>query len=235
MYLDKCLSDLKFCTFSLQNVESIKKIHEANLLKDIFNAGEMTLVADVVRECVVKQEAKILSLRLEVPILLIKENEDFAFLVAEIAKQWVYYQNALNARYNVYDRSMTESALEVYKSRLNLIKQGLPEKYINVIDENSLTSENKSADKNGCYIATSIYGSYDCPQVWTLRRFRDNVLDEYLLGRIFIKIYYAISPVMVKLFGETTLFKLMFNSILNRMVSNLNNKGFEDTPYNDKY
>lgn len=28
----------------------------------------------------------------------------------------------------------------------------------------------------GCYVATAVYGSYDCPQVWTLRRFRDNTL-----------------------------------------------------------
>ena len=27
---------------------------------------------------------------------------------------------------------------------------------------------------SGCYIATCVYGSYDCPQVQTLRRFRDD-------------------------------------------------------------
>jgi len=25
----------------------------------------------------------------------------------------------------------------------------------------------------GCYIATAVYGSYNCPEVWTLRRYRD--------------------------------------------------------------
>lgn len=29
------------------------------------------------------------------------------------------------------------------------------------------TSSNK--DSEGCYIATAVYGSYDCPEVWTLR------------------------------------------------------------------
>ena len=28
----------------------------------------------------------------------------------------------------------------------------------------------------GCYVATAVYGSYDCPEIWTLRRFRDKVL-----------------------------------------------------------
>ena len=41
----------------------------------------------------------------------------------------------------------------------------------------------------GCYIATAVYGSYDCPQVWTLRRFRDFKLAKSLGGRIFIKLY----------------------------------------------
>lgn len=31
----------------------------------------------------------------------------------------------------------------------------------------------------GCYVATAVYHSYNCPQVWTLRRFRDGVLAEH--------------------------------------------------------
>lgn len=30
-----------------------------------------------------------------------------------------------------------------------------------------------SSSNDGCYIATSVYGSYDCPEVWNLRCFRD--------------------------------------------------------------
>ena len=30
--------------------------------------------------------------------------------------------------------------------------------------------------KRGCYVATAVYGSYDCPEVWTLRRYRDDTL-----------------------------------------------------------
>ncbi|MFR9028073.1 MAG: DUF2726 domain-containing protein [Clostridium sp.] len=33
--------------------------------------------------------------------------------------------------------------------------------------------------RRGCYIATAVYGSYDCPQVWVLRRFRDQILEKY--------------------------------------------------------
>ena len=36
-------------------------------------------------------------------------------------------------------------------------------------------------NSGGCYVATCVYGSYDCPQVWTLRRFRDNTLAETMI------------------------------------------------------
>jgi len=86
----------------------------------------------------------------------------------------------------------------------------------------------------GCYVATAVYGSYDCPEVWTLRRYRDHTLAENRYGRAFIKIYYAVSPTLVKWFGQTEWFKRMWRGKLDRMVAKLQAKGVEDTPYEDK-
>ncbi len=86
----------------------------------------------------------------------------------------------------------------------------------------------------GCYVATAVYGSYDCPQVWTLRRFRDYTLAETWYGRAFIHTYYAVSPTLVKWFGNTNWFKNMWKPTLDRMVEKLNEKGVEDTPYDDR-
>lgn len=85
----------------------------------------------------------------------------------------------------------------------------------------------------GCYVATAVYGSYDCPQVWTLRRYRDYTLAETWHGRAFIKTYYAISPTLVKWFGHTEWFKKMWQGKLDRMVSKLQANGVESTPYED--
>ena len=85
----------------------------------------------------------------------------------------------------------------------------------------------------GCYVATAVYGSYDCPEVWTLRRFRDQVLAKTWYGRLFIHLYYAVSPTAVRLFGQTSLFQNFFRSILDPWVANLQSDGFESTPYND--
>lgn len=93
---------------------------------------------------------------------------------------------------------------------------------------------NNTTESGGCYVATAVYGSYNCPQVWTLRRYRDYTLAETWHGRAFIKTYYAISPTLVKLFGHTEWFKKMWQGTLDRMVKKLQTKGFESTPYEDK-
>ena len=86
----------------------------------------------------------------------------------------------------------------------------------------------------GCYVATAVYGSYDCPQVWTLRRYRDYTLSETWYGRAFIRTYYAVSPTLVKWFGHKDWFRNMWKPTLDRMVKKLNNSGVENTPYNDR-
>lgn len=94
--------------------------------------------------------------------------------------------------------------------------------------------QNTIASSGGCYVATAVYGSYDCPEVWTLRRYRDKDLAATWHGRAFIYIYYAISPTLVKWFGHTVWFKKMWRGKLDHMVKKLQDKGYEDTPYEDK-
>lgn len=88
--------------------------------------------------------------------------------------------------------------------------------------------------KPGCYIATCVYGSYDCPQVWTLRRFRDYKLSHSFIGHLFIKVYYTISPRLVKTFGEKALFRKFGKGFLDKLVKNLMDNGYDDTPYYDR-
>lgn len=110
-------------------------------------------------------------------------------------------------------------------------------KMIHEIDESHIIpseAPRQPSSSGGCYVATAVYGSYDCPQVWTLRRFRDYTLAETWHGRAFIRVYYAISPTLVKWFGHTEWFKNMWKDKLDRMVANLNADGVENTPYEDK-
>lgn len=93
----------------------------------------------------------------------------------------------------------------------------------------------EAEQKSGCYIATAVYGSYDCPEVWTLRRFRDNTLDRTWYGRAFIRTYYAVSPTLVRWFGKDSWFQALFRPMLDRLVARLRQSGVEDTAYQDKY
>ena len=85
-----------------------------------------------------------------------------------------------------------------------------------------------------CYIATAVYGSYDCPEVWTLRRYRDNVLGASWYGRLFIITYYAISPTVVQYFGRTRIFQKLWRGKLDAFVKKLNDQGISSKPYADK-
>lgn len=98
----------------------------------------------------------------------------------------------------------------------------------------STQQTNNTGSKGGCYVATAVYGSYDCPEVWTLRRFRDEMLAETWYGRAFIRIYYALSPTLVKWFGKKIWFKNLWKPTLDKMVLKFNKAGLKDTPYQDK-
>jgi hypothetical protein len=86
----------------------------------------------------------------------------------------------------------------------------------------------------GCYVATAVYGSYDCPEVWTLRRFRDQKLKSTRRGRAFIRLYYAFSPAAVALFGKSRLFRAFWKPRLDRLTARLQEKGYSPAPYRDE-
>ena len=96
------------------------------------------------------------------------------------------------------------------------------------------SSSGSGKQSKGCYIATAVYGSYDCPEVWVLRRFRDDTLYISRPGRAFIKCYYKISPFLVKHFGHTNWFVRFWRNGLDNMVSKLRSRGISDAAYDDR-
>lgn len=106
---------------------------------------------------------------------------------------------------------------------------------VNETKQPTVGQNTSKKSQNGCYIATSVYGSYDCSSVWVLRRFRDYKLAQNFFGRCFIKIYYFCSPHLVKWFGDKNWFKKFWKNILDEKVEKLKRQGFSDKPYNDLY
>lgn len=117
-----------------------------------------------------------------------------------------------------------------YISYANLIES----KYHGKVLEQNPDYKLQKPPKEGCYVATCVYGSYDCPEVWTLRRFRDNTLRQSFLGRTFIKCYYATSPTIVKYFGDYKVFNSIFKPVLDKFVNKLQDEGIDSTVYFDE-
>lgn len=126
---------------------------------------------------------------------------------------------------------------EYIKNKIAQTLASLPVTRVHHFNQHSNTVQTEATivEKRGCYIATCVYGSYDCPSVWTLRRFRDQTLQKSWLGRSFIKAYYAVSPKLVEWFGDNKQFKIFGKRMLDVLVKKLRNWGFKDTPYEDSF
>ena len=159
--------------------------------------------------------------------------------------------HGIERNFDMNIREVQEYVAASWEAMLRLEQAFKKENYNNVLDDETINTyiqnirqydpvydEMEPIPENtgggGCYIATAVYGSYDCPQVWTLRRFRDHMLAKTWLGRVFIRTYYAISPTLVKWFGETKWFQAIWSGVLDKLVEKLRSKGVESTPYHDK-
>ncbi|MDR2599316.1 MAG: Ig-like domain-containing protein [Oscillospiraceae bacterium] len=98
----------------------------------------------------------------------------------------------------------------------------------------AVTIPQKRGCLKACYIATVVYGSYDCPEVYVLRRFRDQTLEKTWYGRGFIAFYYFTSPIAVTLFGKTKWFNRLWENRLSKFVGKLKASGYDDSAYTDR-
>lgn len=154
----------------------------------------------------------------------------------ELLKVQKEYVQFLSTKYeNAYSFEFRNAPFcrDVYKSAVSFIETET-KRLTSEIQNKELSYVKPEIKKSGCYIATAVYGSYDCPEVWTLRRYRDYSLAETWYGRVLINSYYAISPTLVKWFGNTTWFKKIWRPMLDRLVIRLNGRGIKGTPYHDR-
>ena len=78
-----------------------------------------------------------------------------------------------------------------------------------------------SSSSGSCYIATMAYGDYDHPQVMVLRDYRDEKLANTILGKGFIKFYYATSPYLVKLLKNQKHINKLIRNLLDKFINRI--------------
>ena len=188
-----------------------------------------TILNEIIEKSLASSNSQIKELRIQVLQILTQSciigSSEFEVLDHYLFK----WHKEKNMKIQAPDplRSIFLEAYPVAKAELD--EYGLGGELVDLNEE-----EKSSSGGGGCYVATSIYGSYDCPEVWTLRRFRDNTLANSIPGRMFIKFYYAVSPTVVKYFGETKVFKDFFKPRLDKLVSKLQDEGVESSFYIDE-
>lgn len=177
------------------------------------------------------------------------ENSDNELYLSSTAQYFIgsYYYNGKGVEkdidksfewWNVAAQNGNEKAAEMlqiaYDAGNGNINAGIEAIKAEEYGTDSSSSQSPNTQSTGgCYVATCVYGSYDCPEVWTLRRYRDYDLAQTWYGRIFIKAYYTISPKIVHIFGKSEFVKKIWKMPLDRMVRSLRKKGYESSQYDD--
>ena len=75
--------------------------------------------------------------------------------------------------------------------------------------------ESDAAGGGFCFVATAVYGGENHFNLIVLRSFRDNFLNEYLLGRNFINFYYKHGPKLAKRISNYSWLKSLFKPIVD--------------------
>jgi ribosomal protein L7/L12 len=88
-----------------------------------------------------------------------------------------------------------------------------------------IIKEQGSKPKSGCFIATACYGDYNATEVLVLRKFRDEQLLRSFSGKVFVRFYYTVSPLIAKQLEKSAKLKrLIITYLLNPMVTRLSGR-----------
>ena len=96
---------------------------------------------------------------------------------------------------------------------------------------NDLTSSIEHAND---YVATCVFKSYDCPEVFVFRRYRDMFLGSTWHGKLTVKLYYLVSPLLVKCLKNATKVNGFFYKLLSAKAKRMHENGVDNSEYEDK-
>lgn len=134
---------------------------------------------------------------------------------------------------NLINKTEASSTVDTLQKALDAMKIPYRQLANQPVHSQNLSSADKTSQsehvapaqkKEGCYIATAVYGSYDAPEVRVLRRFRDETLRQTKWGRLFIRVYYRLSPPVAEKLRNAKTLNGMVRKGLDRWVRHLETK-----------
>lgn len=99
--------------------------------------------------------------------------------------------------------------------------------FLNTYYKNELSKEASQPIKDSnssCYIATACYKDMFCKEVVFFRYYRDNHLLTNYIGKLFVKIYYSISPYLYNTVFSNSFFSSKIKKILDTIYNKLSSK-----------
>jgi len=117
-------------------------------------------------------------------------------------------------RVEAYQRTISTSVVESINERKQL---GIPRIALSSPIQLSIPST------GGCFVLTACYGSADAPTVYAFRKFRDNHLTRYSLGRRFISWYYKHGPAWADRISTMPRTKLVLRRVFGMLAKLLPN------------
>ena len=207
--IDNARNLINACKYKLINIKNILGSYDKFYLEisSIVVANSLGMIIEVIN----KEQRGILDSPFKFRTLLQKVTSAIS---------------VLNTMKNMDMDSTTRSRLNTNYSTIENIRSQLKNQ-LDAYDRQqksyrTSSGYNDSGSSSGsCYIATMAYGDYNHPQVMTLRKFRDETLSNTLLGRIFIKFYYATSPHLVKLLKNQKYINKLIRNLLDKFVNKI--------------
>jgi len=97
----------------------------------------------------------------------------------------------------------------------------LYDEYMKALDALKKGPAVPGAPARNCFIATAVYGSCDCPEVLSFRRFRDLKLAPTAPGRVLISFYGAVGPIAAALVRNRPVARKLCRMILDPLAKGL--------------
>ena len=181
----------------------IKNIQSLNLL---INKDDLILI--YLKNIFVNHALKLVSIEVN----SMCESDSFPYKSTGIVM--VSHRNIVRLQEIVDAECITDLSLEPLTQTINQLNSFV-ENHKGYATKEMTDYRNSTQKKNGCYVATEIYGSCYAPEVILLQSFKKQFLKKYFLGNIFVNCYYFVSPYLVLMSSKNKLFTIIFKHIIN--------------------